>query len=348
MAYGDRDYFRERPSGTNPLMWLLTGTLPLFRFAGIQVKAHAAMVLFLALILLGGMPGYGGSSWQDRILGPTILFLIVLLHEFGHCFTSRWVGGSANEIIMHPLGGLALCQPPRRPWPTFLTVAGGPMVNVIICLLAAIVCVSTIGRIPLVPFFLSTGSENNPFLFSEIGRFAFWVFNISWSLLLFNLIPVYPLDGGQMLQTALWPKFGYHKATYFSATVGLVASVVVIIFGIAFLQFFMVILGVMGAFYCYQIRQQMLATWPEPWADSLEEDYSASFAKQKKVIDKDAKRLAQLEADERAERESVDRILAKVSAKGMNSLSWGEKRALKKASEHQRQRDTEIRQRRRN
>jgi Zn-dependent protease len=344
MAFGDRDYYRERPMGSNPLMWLLNGTVPLFTFMGINVKAHSTLVIYIVVMLVFGIGGI--ASWQDRVIGAAALFMIVLLHEFGHCFTARWVGGRADEIIMHPLGGLAMTDPPRRPWPVFLTVAGGPAVNVLICIIAAIVCAVTIGYIPWIPFFLHNAALTNPDFVNEIGRIAFWIFSMSWALFLLNLMPIYPLDGGQMLQTMLWPKFGYHRATYFSATVGMVGGAVAVVLGLASLTFFLAALGLMGIFYCYQKRQQLLADWPDPWAESLEEDYSASFARQKKEIDKNAKKLAQLEEADRKEREEVDKILAKVKLTGMNSLTRKERRTLDLASEHMQQRDAEIRQRR--
>jgi len=61
------------------------------------------------------------------------LFVIVLLHEYGHCFAARSVGGNAEEIILTPLGGLAMAYAPHDPWARFVTVIGGPLVNVAIC-----------------------------------------------------------------------------------------------------------------------------------------------------------------------------------------------------------------------
>ena len=133
MAWQDRPYYRDSGQGAgNPLMWVFYGTVPLFTAFGIRVKAHATLLLSAALILLLGFGD--GFVWQDKVFSVTMLFAIVLLHEFGHCFTARWVGGEADEIIMHPLGGLALARAPHRPLPTFLTIAGGPAVNVLICL----------------------------------------------------------------------------------------------------------------------------------------------------------------------------------------------------------------------
>src|SRR5258708_6517885 len=106
MAWQDRHYYRDRGAQAwNPLIWLLSGSVPLFTAFGIRVRAHASLILTVALVLLFGLGQ--GFTWQDRVQSMSILFVIILLHEFGHCFAARWVGGDAEEILMHPLGGLA-------------------------------------------------------------------------------------------------------------------------------------------------------------------------------------------------------------------------------------------------
>src|SRR5205814_4279058 len=163
MAWQDRPYYRDSSSGAgNPLMWVLNGRVPLFTAFRIRVQAHPSLLIYVALVLLFG-PGKG-FAWQDRVLNVSVLFAVVLMHEFGHCFAARWVGGDANEILMHPLGGLAMAAPPRRPLPTFITVAGGPAVNVLICLFCGGILFSLTGWLPW-----------NPFRFYPIGAFDSWV-----------------------------------------------------------------------------------------------------------------------------------------------------------------------------
>src|SRR5205807_2412377 len=133
MAYQDRPYYRDSSRGaTNPLMWLWNGSVPLFTVFGIRVRAHAGLIALAVIVLLFGYGGVG--TVLARIQSMAVLFSVILLHEFGHCFAARSVGGNAEEILMTPLGGLAMAYAPRRPWGQFITVAGGPAVNVIICL----------------------------------------------------------------------------------------------------------------------------------------------------------------------------------------------------------------------
>src|SRR4051812_47398866 len=123
MAFQDRHYYRDQSGrSSNPLMWLVTGSIPMFTAFGIRVRAHASMVLTIALVLLFGF-GDKGFSAVDRVQSMTALFAIVLLHEFGHCFAARWVGGEADDILMTPIGGLAFARPPHRWGATFITVA---------------------------------------------------------------------------------------------------------------------------------------------------------------------------------------------------------------------------------
>src|SRR4051812_26749110 len=136
MGFEDRPYYRDKSgSAGNPLLWLVSGSVPLFTVFGIRVRAHAILILYLAFQIF--FPGRTTIPMEERAIGAGILFGVVLLHEFGHCFAARWVGGEADDILMHPLGGLAFAHAPRRPLPTFLTVAGGPAVNVLLCAVCA-------------------------------------------------------------------------------------------------------------------------------------------------------------------------------------------------------------------
>lgn len=351
MGWEDRPYYRDRPSGGgNPFVWLLTGSVPLFTLFGIRVRAHAILVLSIVLMLLFGF-GYPGFTLQDRVTAAAILFLVVLLHEFGHCFTARWVGGEADDILMHPLGGLAMASPPRRPLPTFLTVAGGPAVNVLICLVTGAIVWWQTDAIPWNPF------RFNPPLAYEITPtwwnvvwYAFWIYQVSFQLLIFNLMPIFPLDGGQMLQSILWPRLGYYKSMVFACTTGMVGAAFGAAIALAFRNIGLGLLAFLGFMYCLNLRRQTVANGPYAFSDEDSPvDYGASLRTSTRVIRKrgrfsrwSAERVKKRAQEEAAEQVKIDQILAKVSAHGMHSLTWLEKRALHKATERQRQRDLET------
>jgi len=334
-------------------MWILTGSVPLFTAFGIRVRAHASLVITMLLVLFFGW-GFGQMSTIERVSSALMLFTIVLLHEFGHCFAARWMGGTAEDILMHPLGGLAMAQPPRRPWPTFVTVAGGPLVNVLICIITALILWLAFRFVPWNPFgpqFFKAISQD-PSLIDRYNAWGVWVYfayATSLALLLFNLLPIFPLDGGQIVQTALWKKFGYYKSMVFACNTGMVGAVVAALYGITIGSFTFVILAIMGFFTCWQMRQQLRAAGPWGFQDEDSVDYSASIygpgssRKSTKVAERLARQAERSKEEERALQAKVDLILEKVSHHGMMSLTWWEKRTLRKATEKQKRKDDRMR-----
>jgi Zn-dependent protease/predicted RNA-binding Zn-ribbon protein involved in translation (DUF1610 family) len=148
---------------------------------------------------------YSSLAWP--ILEYMALFLIVLLHEFGHSLACRSVGGKADRIVLWPLGGVAFVDPPPRPGPTLWSIAAGPAVNV---MLAPIL-------IGLWLFASSAGwaaSMPNGYTFIKDLR------DINLVLLIFNMFPIYPLDGGQILQSLLWFVLGRARSLMVSAVIG--------------------------------------------------------------------------------------------------------------------------------
>src|SRR5437588_12995627 len=99
MAWQDRHYYRDQGASSNPFLWLFTGSVPLFTAFGIRVRMHAMMMLFIALELVFSS-GSRGIGFSNALTFLVILFGIVLLHEFGHCFAARSVGGNADEIMI--------------------------------------------------------------------------------------------------------------------------------------------------------------------------------------------------------------------------------------------------------
>ena len=258
---------------------------------------------------------------------------------------------------MTPLGGLAMAMARRRPWPTFATVAGGPLVNVLICLVCTAGLYHTYGFFPLGPWQFGTVYLKNPGWF-QAGHYFFWFYAISYALLLFNLLPVFPLDGGQLLQAILWKPLGYYRSMIATLTVGLVGSALMIAVGVSTFGtigggLLLVLIGVSCLLTCYRTRMVMKAEGPGRSATRTRRTTAptpppptATTGRRRNRAGVRAARRAEREAQaEVAEQERIDRILAKVSAQGMHSLTWREKRALHKATENQRKRDLALQQR---
>lgn len=338
MGYQDRSYYRDPQGGSNPLMWLLTGSVHLFTVAGIHVRAHASLLVVCGLLLLFGMGG--GYARADSVVFVGMLFVIVLLHEFGHCIGARIMGGEADEILMTPLGGLAFAMAPRRPLATFVTVAAGPLVNLLLMLVAAVAMYAMEHGPSWNPYHVAVGEAD----WSSLHWYCSWFFFINYALLLFNLLPLFPLDGGQLLQTLLWRPMGYFRSMMVTLTIGLFGGAALALVALVGGRLLTAMIAANCVWSCYQMRAQMKAAGP--WAFQEEEtDYSAAQWKPEKgsrggdkAVRREAARVEREAAEERAEQERIDKILAKVSAQGMASLNFFEKRALKTATEKQRQR----------
>src|SRR5215472_10256895 len=177
------------------------GSFRLFRFAGIDVFLHWSWFIIAVYEFNNRASSYSSPVWC--VLEILSLFGIVTLHEFGHAFACRSVGGRANQIVLWPLGGVAFVDPPPRPGATLWSIVAGPLVNV--ALLP-----------PLIALTLST-SATSPSNLHTLVRSATL---INVGLLLFNLLPVYPLDGGQIFGALLWFVIGRARSLRVSAIVG--------------------------------------------------------------------------------------------------------------------------------
>jgi Zn-dependent protease len=186
-----------------------SGSLRLFRFAGIDVFVHWSWFVVAVYEINFRRNQYASPAWNAAEY--LALFGIVLLHEFGHALACRQVGGQANRIILWPLGGVAFVSPPQRPGATLWAIAAGPLVNVILAPLAFMLAAAAQGfgltdRLP------------------DAQRFLWTMVYINVALLIFNLLPVYPLDGGQILRSLLWFIFGRARSLTIASTIGFLGA----------------------------------------------------------------------------------------------------------------------------
>lgn len=179
------------------------GSFHLFRIVGIDVRLHWSWFL-IAVIQIANRPDmYSHLAW--KIIEYVALFAIVLAHEFGHALACRSVGGTAKDIILWPLGGIAFVSPPARPGALLWSIFAGPLVNLVL----------------IVPFTLLALSVS-PEVWADLNKFLWMMVVINIVLFVFNMLPIYPLDGGQILQALLWFVLGRWEALRIAATVGMV------------------------------------------------------------------------------------------------------------------------------
>ena len=375
----------------DPMSW----AVPLFRAFGIQVKVHIFFLIITLGLFLRQVSEKGSPVWWVDIFLFTIvvLFGIILLHEFGHCFAARHVGGDAKEILIWPLGGLAFVDAPHNWRANFIVAAGGPAVNVLICLVVTI-------PLAFAGFAPSFNPLANPYVSemhnyrdgrdytSEYGMklyvagtaeevrdrpeakadaparvvaveravapgWAVWlnrVFSLSWILFLFNLLPAYPLDGGQMLQAVVWGRTDYRRGVVVAAYSGFVVAVLFLIASIALNE--SLVMG-LGLFMLYMASMKLYTLDAEDGPFGY--DFSAGYTSLEKDDEPPPKpkrpgtltrwwqarkaRKMQRENEQRArDEERMDQLLAKIAESGKNSLTDEERRFLERVSARYRNR----------
>ncbi len=345
---GWRAIFRE---GDNPLTW----ALPLGRYFGIEVRLGLLFVLFIVAEML--------RAWSEgRVLAQAqmivTLFVLVLLHEFGHCFACRRVGGTADEILMWPLGGLASCRPPHHWKAALITTIGGPLVNVALLPVLGGAILLSGGTLDAVVF--------NPFNYASAwaGYASTWWKGWLWYayymnaiLLAFNIVvAAFPLDGGRIVQELMWRKIGYRRAMAIATSIGLGAALALGVFGLVAQSFTLMGVAIFCGVTCFVERQRLRfagaggESGGEGWLPELEAWKTGGAAAAatgrggrghlRLVRDDDdsaAREAAKKKADEEArESAEVDRILAKIAASGLDSLSRSEQRFLRQATNKRR------------
>jgi Zn-dependent protease len=183
------------------------GAFRIFSLAGIGVYVHWSWFLVAIYSVQYRTHQYDSVVWN--VAEYLALFLIVLTHEFGHQLACRQVGGQTHDIVLWPLGGVAYVSPPERPGAQLWSIAAGPLVNVIL--------------VPLLAGLLYFGKVLGWFsVYSESYQLLRTIWYMNFGLLIFNLMPVYPLDGGQILRSLLWFVFGRVNSLFAATIIGFI------------------------------------------------------------------------------------------------------------------------------
>jgi Zn-dependent protease len=178
----------------------------LFRVFGIDVFLHWSWIIVAVIELQARQSNYTSQVWN--IAEYLTLFAIVLLHEFGHALACRSVGGIANRIMLWPLGGVAFVNPPQRPGAMLWSIVAGPLVNVV-----------------LLPITFALYHEFGHGPNGNVNYFLYMLMVINGVLLAFNLLPIYPLDGGQILRSLLWFVIGRAYSLMVATVIGVIGAV---------------------------------------------------------------------------------------------------------------------------
>lgn len=181
------------------------GSIHLFRLKGIDVFLNWTWFLVALFEIQARKGRYSSIIWN--VIEYLALFAIVLTHEFGHALACRSVGGTADKIMLWPLGGVAYVNPPQRPGATLWSIAAGPLVNVVLA-------------IPLTAVWLTARSLQWQYSMLDVYRLIVAILFTDIVLLVFNILPIYPLDGGQILRSLLWFPLGRARSLLIASFLG--------------------------------------------------------------------------------------------------------------------------------
>jgi stage IV sporulation protein FB len=201
----------------------MSWSISLGRIAGTEVRIHLTFFLLLAWFGIIAAARGGAPEAIDSLAFIVAVFACVLLHEYGHVLTARYFGIATRDITLLPIGGVASIERmPEKPGQELLIALAGPAVNVVIAGL----------------LFVVFGAALNPDRFAAAVAnqdidFATRLAIINVWLVLFNLLPAFPMDGGRVLRALLSYRLSRLRATQIAARIGQAAA-----FGLGFLGLF--------------------------------------------------------------------------------------------------------------
>jgi Zn-dependent protease len=226
-------------------MFARNGAFRLFTFQGIGVHVHWSWFVAAMLLIQNPVGHYSGDAYLWFVLEYLALFGIVLLHELGHALACKQVGGEAHEIVLWPLGGVAFVSPPQRPGATLWSIAAGPLVNVALIPVLETInwAIHAFGWLPGV---------NAHIMLHAITY-------INYGILIFNLIPVYPLDGGQILRSLLWFVIGRGRSLLAASVIGFAGVAVLLVLAVLGRNLWLGLISGFVLLNCWQGLRQAMA-----------------------------------------------------------------------------------------
>jgi stage IV sporulation protein FB len=349
---------------------VLSWSFPIGHLFNIAIRVHLVLpIVFLGLVgrVAFGKDGLGkefpANTWQDATMLLALMFVSILLHELGHCFAARFMDGEADEVLLWPLGGLAFCRSlPHTPIANFVVAAGGPLVNIVLCLMSGLAVYFAFDHLPpfspwWYPYRLAAESVAvkvwtwNDILIPESNVVAIVLmrfFYVNWILTLFNLVLVgFPFDSGRMLQAALWPRMGHYQATKIAIYAGFVVMIILGLLSIVYAEPLMICLGIFIAIACVQEMMALEAAHEDSLFGydfsqgytSLEKDEPPPPRRKKQNFIQRwlAQRAAKKHQQEQEQREAddirMDELLEKIQKFGKQSLTDEEQRFLKRVAD---------------
>jgi len=211
----------------------MKANLSLGRVFGTEIKVHWTFFFLILWIIFNELKRGGNTeSILFNIAVVLAVFLCVIIHEFGHALTAKRFGIITKKITLLPIGGMASMEKiPESPKQELLVTLAGPLTNVVIALLLYF-------TIPVKELMYLNFTETFEILSSfSIQNFLFYLFIVNIALVIFNLIPAFPMDGGRILRAFLATKTSRIKATQIASTIGQIIAVIFFLIGLLYNPF---------------------------------------------------------------------------------------------------------------
>lgn len=215
----------------------MKGALRIGRVAGIKIEVHWTFTLILLWVVF--LDIQRGGNLSSALLNVTLilfLFVCVVLHELGHALTAKRLNIKTKQITLLPIGGVASMEKmPEKPSEELLVALAGPAVNVVLALLLYLV-------VPVRTYFTLDASNLEQLLSSpSLETLLFYLFIANVMLVVFNMIPAFPMDGGRVLRALLSFRMDRIQATDIAASLGQVIAVIFFILGLFYNPFLVLI-----------------------------------------------------------------------------------------------------------
>lgn len=322
------------------------------RWWGVPVRLHIFFLLFVVL----AFAFLTGELLWDGMLALTVLFVSIVLHEIGHALATHRVGGKVDAIVLSPVGGLVAPRVPDEPDVQVFVAISGPIVHLALVVGAAIaIAIGSDAQAivellnPVIPAGIVEGDT-----WLVVAKLTLW---INWVLMLLNLLPAYPFDGGPVMRALLWPALGRKTASIVTSRVAMVIAVglcVYAVFGLdteapthlpLWVPFLM-----LGIFLFFSARQDQIAAESiglhdeligyrasNEGLDLLDAMWSGGDEQDAVLVEQRKDSQGEVSEQHPAERETsedarVDDILARLHTAGLKELSREELEILQRAS----------------
>jgi len=221
---------------------------------GIPVKVHWTFsLLFLILLSVGWYSGAGSLALLSYALFIILMFVCVILHEYGHALTARKYGVKTLDIIISPIGGIARLQKlPEKPRHELIIAIAGPLVNLGIALILFLFVYIFFSDVPF-----SDPEDTFEVIATPHGFIALLIY-INCILFVFNLVPAFPMDGGRILRAFLSMRFGKVAGTRYASIVGRILATLFVVFGLFAQAITLVFIGIFVFIMANSENKQML------------------------------------------------------------------------------------------